>query len=207
MAPPSFPPEELRQIVQEVATLLKERKETISVAETVSRLPQSSNFSFWHSEFNHVKFTGSRWTDLGSAPLLPRRFNLLPRRPNPLHARVAHCIRRLDARNDIFVQRPHALHRLRPCRAHAQHTRQHLHRWRERNGWAYGRQHSQPDAGVCGSCSGALSWYDGDARGGDCEFRTRSEHGGFCARGAEVAEGCDQGGGGGQAVIRTAFFS
>jgi hypothetical protein len=31
----SFPPDELRQIVKEVATLLKERKETISVAETV----------------------------------------------------------------------------------------------------------------------------------------------------------------------------
>jgi nicotinamide mononucleotide (NMN) deamidase PncC len=40
MAPPSFPPEELRQIVQEVATILKERKETISVAETVL-LPSS----------------------------------------------------------------------------------------------------------------------------------------------------------------------
>ncbi|KAF1942438.1 hypothetical protein EJ02DRAFT_345444 [Clathrospora elynae] len=36
MSPPSFPPEELRQIVQEVATLLKERKETISVAETAA---------------------------------------------------------------------------------------------------------------------------------------------------------------------------
>jgi hypothetical protein len=35
MSPPVFPPEELRQIVQQVATLLKERKETISVAETV----------------------------------------------------------------------------------------------------------------------------------------------------------------------------
>jgi nicotinamide mononucleotide (NMN) deamidase PncC len=35
MAPPSFPPDDLRQIVQEVATLLKERKETVSVAETV----------------------------------------------------------------------------------------------------------------------------------------------------------------------------
>jgi nicotinamide mononucleotide (NMN) deamidase PncC len=31
----SFPPEELREIVKEVASLLKERKETISVAETV----------------------------------------------------------------------------------------------------------------------------------------------------------------------------
>ncbi|EDU44711.1 CinA protein competence- and mitomycin-induced [Pyrenophora tritici-repentis] len=36
MAPPSFPPEELRHIVQEVATLLKERKETVSVAETAA---------------------------------------------------------------------------------------------------------------------------------------------------------------------------
>jgi hypothetical protein len=35
MSSSSFPPEELKQIVQEVATLLKERKETISVAETV----------------------------------------------------------------------------------------------------------------------------------------------------------------------------
>ncbi|KAH7363740.1 competence/damage-inducible protein-like protein cinA [Pyrenochaeta sp. MPI-SDFR-AT-0127] len=32
----SFPPEELRQIIQEVATLLKERKETTSVAETAA---------------------------------------------------------------------------------------------------------------------------------------------------------------------------
>ena len=38
MSPPIFPPEELRQIVQEVATLLKERKETVSVAETVKSL-------------------------------------------------------------------------------------------------------------------------------------------------------------------------
>ncbi|KAF1848268.1 competence/damage-inducible protein-like protein cinA [Cucurbitaria berberidis CBS 394.84] len=36
MSSSSFPPEELRQIVQEVATLLKERKETISVAETAA---------------------------------------------------------------------------------------------------------------------------------------------------------------------------
>jgi len=36
MSPPIFPPEELQQIVQEVATLLKERKETISVAETAA---------------------------------------------------------------------------------------------------------------------------------------------------------------------------
>jgi nicotinamide mononucleotide (NMN) deamidase PncC len=35
MSSSSFPPDELKQIVQEVATLLKERKETISVAETV----------------------------------------------------------------------------------------------------------------------------------------------------------------------------
>jgi hypothetical protein len=35
MSSSAFPPESLRQIVQEVATLLKERKETISVAETV----------------------------------------------------------------------------------------------------------------------------------------------------------------------------
>lgn len=38
MSSPVFPPEELRQIVQEVATLLKERKETISIAETVKSL-------------------------------------------------------------------------------------------------------------------------------------------------------------------------
>lgn len=31
----SFPPEELRQIVHDVAAILKERNETISVAETV----------------------------------------------------------------------------------------------------------------------------------------------------------------------------
>jgi hypothetical protein len=37
----SFPPEELREIVKEVASLLKERKETISVAETV-RVPRFS---------------------------------------------------------------------------------------------------------------------------------------------------------------------
>jgi hypothetical protein len=36
MSSTTFPPEELRSIVQEVATLLKERSETISVAETVS---------------------------------------------------------------------------------------------------------------------------------------------------------------------------
>jgi hypothetical protein len=41
MSPPIFPPEELRQIVQEVATLLKERKETVSVAETVKSLHSS----------------------------------------------------------------------------------------------------------------------------------------------------------------------
>jgi len=35
MSSSTFPPEELKAIVQEVATLLKERNETISVAETV----------------------------------------------------------------------------------------------------------------------------------------------------------------------------
>lgn len=35
MSTSSFPPQELREIVKEVATLLKDRKETISVAETV----------------------------------------------------------------------------------------------------------------------------------------------------------------------------
>jgi hypothetical protein len=34
MSSSTFPPEELKVIVQEVATLLKERNETISVAET-----------------------------------------------------------------------------------------------------------------------------------------------------------------------------
>ena len=39
----SFPPDEVKAIVTEVATLLKEKGETISVAETV-----------WHSQdFNH----------------------------------------------------------------------------------------------------------------------------------------------------------
>lgn len=43
MTPP-FPPTELRNIVEEVATLLKERKETISVAETVlQHLPKPSS--------------------------------------------------------------------------------------------------------------------------------------------------------------------
>ena len=43
MASP-FPPTELRHIVEEVATLLKERKETISVAETVfQHLPETSS--------------------------------------------------------------------------------------------------------------------------------------------------------------------
>ena len=37
MVASSFPPPELRELVKEVATLLKDRKETISVAETVSR--------------------------------------------------------------------------------------------------------------------------------------------------------------------------
>ncbi|KAF2819541.1 competence/damage-inducible protein-like protein cinA [Ophiobolus disseminans] len=36
MSSSSFPPEELKQIVQEVATLLRERNETISVAETAA---------------------------------------------------------------------------------------------------------------------------------------------------------------------------
>lgn len=35
----AFPPEELKQVIQEIATLLKERKETISVAETVPTHP------------------------------------------------------------------------------------------------------------------------------------------------------------------------
>ena len=35
MASDSFPPAELKEIVNEVATLLKEKKETVAVAETV----------------------------------------------------------------------------------------------------------------------------------------------------------------------------
>ena len=46
-----FPPPELREIVQEVATLLKERKETISVAETV--LSHLSNTSYYPSHIFH----------------------------------------------------------------------------------------------------------------------------------------------------------
>lgn len=38
----TFPPEELKTIVQEVATLLRERSETISVAETVTCTPLPS---------------------------------------------------------------------------------------------------------------------------------------------------------------------
>ena len=49
MPPPSFPPEELRLIVQEVATLLKERKETISVAETVGVPFPSANRYVMHT--------------------------------------------------------------------------------------------------------------------------------------------------------------
>jgi hypothetical protein len=43
MSTSNFPPDELRKVVEEVATLLKERKETISVAETVRshRVPPS----------------------------------------------------------------------------------------------------------------------------------------------------------------------
>jgi hypothetical protein len=36
---PEFPPEKVRAIVSEVAALLKERKETVSVAETVCSFP------------------------------------------------------------------------------------------------------------------------------------------------------------------------
>ena len=35
MASDSFPPAQLKEIVNEVATLLKEKKETVAVAETV----------------------------------------------------------------------------------------------------------------------------------------------------------------------------
>lgn len=38
MASDSFPPENLKEIANEVAALLKERKETIAVAETVRLL-------------------------------------------------------------------------------------------------------------------------------------------------------------------------
>jgi hypothetical protein len=41
-----FPPEKVRAIVSEVASLLKERKESISVAETVGLLFLSRSFSF-----------------------------------------------------------------------------------------------------------------------------------------------------------------
>ncbi|KAJ4352825.1 hypothetical protein N0V95_003933 [Ascochyta clinopodiicola] len=46
MSTSSFPPPELREILKEVATLLKDRKETISVAETVSGLISASLLSF-----------------------------------------------------------------------------------------------------------------------------------------------------------------
>lgn len=41
MSDPDFPPKTLREIVNEVASLLKERKETIAVAETVRTLTKS----------------------------------------------------------------------------------------------------------------------------------------------------------------------
>ena len=43
MSTSSFPPHELRSIVKEVATLLKDRKETISVAETVTLNPHTTH--------------------------------------------------------------------------------------------------------------------------------------------------------------------
>lgn len=45
MSTSSFPPSELREIVKEVATLLKDRKETVSVAETVPSPAISPLFS------------------------------------------------------------------------------------------------------------------------------------------------------------------
>jgi hypothetical protein len=46
MASSEFPPESIRAIVTEVANLLKERKETITVAETVRLVHQISHLSF-----------------------------------------------------------------------------------------------------------------------------------------------------------------
>lgn len=126
MSSSSFPPPELREIVKEVATLLKDRKETISVAETVSGPPNSNLFSPSHSTLYSHHPLGSRRPHLLIPPLLPRRLNLLPRRPNPLHARIAQSLRRLDRRRHSLVQGPHPSHRLQARAQHAQLAAKHV---------------------------------------------------------------------------------
>jgi hypothetical protein len=76
----SFPPAALRDIIQEIATLLKERKETISVAETV--LPLLYGPSVLE---RIITLPGRRRSHFRRTPLLPRRLRLLQRRPDPLH--------------------------------------------------------------------------------------------------------------------------
>jgi hypothetical protein len=112
MSSSTFPPEELKAIVQEVATFLQERKETISVAETVHHpllLTLISNSP-----------SGSRRPHIRDPPLLSRRLQILQRWSHTLHARIPHRIRRLDTAAHRELQRSHARDCIWASGAHAQ---------------------------------------------------------------------------------------
>ena len=63
MASDSFPPAQLKGIVNEVATLLKEKKETVAVAETVRHSAISVTYSPFVHPMNTIRCKQQESTD------------------------------------------------------------------------------------------------------------------------------------------------
>lgn len=122
----SFPPPELREIATEVASLLKARKETISVAETVRSTSQPPHHqthptipssplesippplpSLLHRPPTNPP-QGSRRPDIRRPPRPPRRLHLLRRRPDAVHAGLARRLRGLERSRHGVVPRADA---------------------------------------------------------------------------------------------------
>lgn len=69
-----FPPKEVGEIVAEVAKLLKERGETISVAETVGQMSLKSTRM---RSSKLIMYIGSRWHHIRISSLHARRISIL----------------------------------------------------------------------------------------------------------------------------------
>lgn len=82
MTESAFPPSSLRPLLEEISSLLKERKETVSVAETVDipcLLPDQKILSKGLTHMSSNVLPGRRRNHLSIPPLRPRRIRLLQR--------------------------------------------------------------------------------------------------------------------------------
>lgn len=163
MSSVDFPPSAVKEVVQEVAALLKERKETISVAETVCVL-ESANWVY----ILQIS-TGCRWHHLRIAALGSRRQHLLQRRSygmsivqisgqschelnesTALYTRFSPRLRWLDAGHHPDVSRPNTSNRQRPRHERTPDPRLYIHSLRVGYRGTWRRGNKEQDTGLCG---------------------------------------------------------